>query len=61
MSPESPQGLSTQELVNELSRRGALPPCRCGKWKTYFGAYDHDGYTLRCAGCLRAVARCGCA
>jgi len=22
------------------------------------GAYDEDGYTLRCHGCLRAIARC---
>ncbi|MDE2097987.1 MAG: hypothetical protein KGL39_12110 [Patescibacteria group bacterium] len=51
---------STDQLVNELSRRGALPPCRCRKWQTYMGSYDRDGYTLRCHGCLRAVANCTC-
>lgn len=51
---------STEELVAELTRRGAMPRCRCGKWRTYVGAYDHDGYTLRCSGCLRAIARCTC-
>ncbi len=51
---------TTDELVTELSRRGALPRCRCQRWRTYLGAYDHDGYTLRCRGCLRAIARCTC-
>lgn len=51
---------STADLVRELSRRGALPRCKCGKWQTYTGAYDGDGYTLRCHGCLRAIARCTC-
>ena len=50
----------TEELVSELTRRSALPRCRCGKWQTYFGSYDADGYTLRCHGCLRAIARCTC-
>ena len=35
-------------------------PCRCRKWQTYLGTYDSDGYTLRCHGCLRAIARCTC-
>jgi len=48
----------TRDLVDELTRRGAMPRCRCGKYQTYLGAYDHDGYTLRCAGCLKAIARC---
>lgn len=34
--------------------------CRCGKWKTYLGSYDKDGYTIRCSGCLRAIWKCGC-
>lgn len=51
---------SDQELVAEMARRQMLPSCRCGKWQTYMGAYDHDGYTLRCHGCLRAIARCTC-
>lgn len=50
---------STDELVKELNRRNALP-CRCGRWQTYMGIYDQDGYTLRCHGCLRAVAGCTC-
>lgn len=53
-------GKTTAELVNELQRRGALPRCPCGRWRTYVGAYDSDGYTLRCHGCLRAIARCTC-
>lgn len=50
----------TEELVAELDRRGNLPRCRCRRWKTYVGAYDRDGYTLRCRGCLRAIAKCTC-
>lgn len=48
------------ELVKELTRRGSMPRCKCGRWQTYLGAYDADGYTLRCHGCLRAIARCTC-
>ncbi|MEV2236686.1 hypothetical protein [Micromonospora sp. NPDC049891] len=51
---------TTQELADELTQRSALPRCGCGRWRTYLGAYDHDGYTLRCRGCLRAVGRCLC-
>jgi hypothetical protein len=51
---------STAALAAELERRAALPSCRCGRWQTYMGAYDADGYTLRCHGCLRAIARCTC-
>lgn len=51
---------STEELAAELSRRAALPRCPCGRWQTYLGTYDRDGYTLRCHGCLRAIARCTC-
>lgn len=51
---------STTDLVRELTRRNALPPCGCGKWQTYVGVYDSDGYTLRCYGCVRAIARCTC-
>ena len=50
----------TAALVAELTRRGALPPCPCGKWSTYVGSYDADGHTLRCHGCLRAIAKCTC-
>lgn len=50
----------TEELAKELTRRDALPGCKCGKWQTYIGAYDADGYTIRCHGCLRAIARCTC-
>lgn len=52
--------VSTDALVDELTRRSALPRCRCGKWSTYIGAYDRDGRTLRCHGCLRSIARCRC-
>jgi hypothetical protein len=48
------------ELVAELTRRGTLPRCPCGKWKTYVGSYDADGHTIRCHGCLRAVGKCWC-
>lgn len=51
---------SDDALVKELSRRGVLPRCPCRKWQTYIGAYDRDGRTLRCHGCLQAIARCRC-
>jgi hypothetical protein len=51
---------STESLVNELSRRGDMPRCKCGRWQTYIGIYDSDGRTLRCHGCRRAIARCTC-
>lgn len=51
---------STADLVQELTRRGSLPRCPCKRWKTYLGAYDRDGYTLRCRGCLRSIGRCTC-
>lgn len=62
-SAESDAGLSgatDDELVQELTRRGALPPCTCGRWQTYVGVWDEDGKTLRCRGCLLAVGRCRC-
>jgi hypothetical protein len=52
--------MTDAELIQELTRRGKLPPCPCGKWQTYVGIYDSDGNTLRCHGCLRAVAKCRC-
>jgi hypothetical protein len=52
--------LTDTELVDELTRRGALPRCPCGKWQTYIGRWDSDGNTVRCHGCLRAIARCTC-
>lgn len=48
------------ELEVELVRRRGRERCMCGKWTAYMGAYDSDGYTLRCHGCLRAVGRCTC-
>lgn len=51
---------TTEELVAELQRRGTMPRCTCQRWTTYVGHYDADGYTLRCHGCLRAIARCTC-
>jgi len=52
--------LTDDELAAELQRRDLLPRCRCGKWQTYVGIWDRDGYTVRCHGCLRAIARCTC-
>jgi hypothetical protein len=52
--------ISTEALAAELTRRQALPQCPCGRWQTYMGAYDSDGYTVRCHGCLRAIGRCTC-
>lgn len=52
--------VTTEELAAEMVRRGALPRCGCGRWGTYMGTYDSDGYTLRCYGCVRAIARCTC-
>lgn len=60
MTAHDLRAIDTQALVDELTRRGAMPRCKCGKWETYVGAYDHDGCALRCHGCLLAVARCTC-
>jgi hypothetical protein len=49
-----------EELIAEITRRGRNPRCRCQRWQTYLGAYDSDGYTWRCRGCLRAVDKCTC-
>jgi len=51
---------TTDALIDELARRGTTPRCRCQRWRTYLGAYDHDGWTWRCRGCLRAIAKCTC-
>lgn len=56
----NPRDLTDEELVAELARRGKNPRCRCQRWKTYLGAYDRDGYTWRCHGCLRAITKCQC-
>ena len=53
-------GVDTDALVKELSRRGALPRCRCGRWQTYMGRWDSDGFTLCCHGCLLAIEKCRC-
>jgi hypothetical protein len=53
--------ISDDDLVAEVLRRGGLGDCpTCRKWQTYMGAYDRDGWTLRCHGCVRAIARCSC-
>lgn len=53
--------LTDEELNAEVARRGIGIGCpTCRKWKTYVGIYDGDGRTLRCHGCLRAVAKCSC-
>lgn len=49
-----------EQLIAEITRRGRNPRCQCQRWQTYLGPYDADGYTWRCRGCLRAVAKCGC-
>jgi hypothetical protein len=54
------KAIPTDALLAELNRRGAGPRCRCGKWGTYIGAYDADGMTIRCHGCLKSIARCTC-
>lgn len=54
------RAVPTDDLARELTRRRALPRCRCKRWNTYLGSYDSDGYTLRCYGCLKAVAGCTC-
>lgn len=59
MSTAEVEAASTDDLVRELNRRNALP-CPCHRWQTFMGVYDSDGYTLRCHGCLRAIARCRC-
>lgn len=51
---------SDEQLIAELSRRGALPRCPCGKWGTKVSAWDQDGYTLRCCGCMKSIAKCRC-
>jgi hypothetical protein len=53
-------GFATEDLVRELTNRNALPRCRCGKWGTRISAWDEDGYTLRCAGCLKSILKCRC-
>lgn len=52
--------LTDAQLIAELARRGRNPRCRCQLWRTYLGSYDHDGYTWRCRGCLRAISKCTC-
>ena len=52
--------VETRDLVDELTRRNLFPRCTCSRWQTYVGAYDQDGLTLRCCGCLRAIASCTC-
>lgn len=53
--------MTPEEVVKELTPRNeVLPRCSCNKWPTYIGAYDADGLTLRCYGCLKAVAKCTC-
>jgi hypothetical protein len=52
--------MTDDELLAEVARRGLSPRCRCGRWQTYLGAYDRDGMTWRCHGCLRAIDKCRC-
>jgi hypothetical protein len=53
----------TETLGVRMAEHPALvvmPRCKCGKWATYLGNYDEDGYTIRCKGCLRAIWKCRC-
>jgi hypothetical protein len=52
--------LTDDELLAEVARRRLSPRCPCGKWQTYLGAWDQDGRTWRCHGCLRALGKCRC-
>jgi hypothetical protein len=52
--------LTDDELALELGRRGKNPQCTCQRWQTYLGAYDSDGQTWRCRGCLRSIQKCTC-
>jgi hypothetical protein len=52
--------MTTGELVAELTRRGAMPRCRCQRWQTYVGVWDRRGNTLRCCGCRKAIDECFC-
>lgn len=60
MSTSDLIGCTNDELMAEMTRRGLAPRCTCNRWDTYIGAYDHDGYTWRCHGCLRSIRRCSC-
>lgn len=51
---------TNEQLIAEMKARHLLPLCTCGKWQTYAGPYDNDGYTWRCHGCLKAIRRCAC-
>lgn len=56
---KSLRDFTTEELAAELAHRMTIR-CKCQRWQTYLGAYDHDGYTWRCQGCLRAITKCTC-
>jgi hypothetical protein len=60
MSERDLSDVGSDALVKELSRRGDMPRCGCGRWQTYIGVWDGDGKTLRCRGCLLAIAKCRC-
>lgn len=53
---------SHRELLYAVAKEvlAVMPRCRCGKWGTYLGNYDQNGYTIRCSGCLRAIWECRC-
>lgn len=59
-----PCEMSREELEQEVRRLRSSIPTSCptcrGKWATYMGSWDKDGYTLRCHGCLKSVANCTC-
>lgn len=52
--------ITDTELIDELTRRGKQPRCRCSRWVTYYGPWDLRGMTWRCHGCLKAIDECKC-
>ncbi len=55
--------MTHEELQTEVLRLRKAVPERCPtcrRWAVYTGAYDEDGYTLRCHGCLRSIGKCTC-
>lgn len=53
-------GMTDDELLAEVARRGLGPRCTCKRWTTYYGVYDADGRTWRCSGCRKATMKCSC-
>jgi hypothetical protein len=53
--------VSTADLLTELSHRGEMPWCACGRWRTYFSTHDSATVgALRCFGCKQPSELCRC-